>query len=139
MPACPHPLPDPADDGDSVITSYSIHYTKLYDVMTHAAQEICTAQACGTTADNSDFLAGVGRTGNGQPFAGIHLVVRHKTLELVDGDRFVLDAPTAVILAGMGADTATGEQQRIAFSDGVHRAGEITAADLAAHGIQISA
>jgi hypothetical protein len=48
------------------------------------------------------FLPVSGAQGMGQRRAAVHLPVGHEALELVDGDRLVLDAASAIVLAGMG-------------------------------------
>ena len=100
------------------------------DAVAQPPQEIGTGEAGRTAADHGDAFARVRRHPDGQPFAGGHFEVGGKAFELIDRDRLVRDAAAAVELAGVRADAAAGEQQRVALADGVHRAGIVARADL---------
>jgi hypothetical protein len=71
-------------------------------MVAQAAQEIGTADAGRSAADDGNAFAGIRRAGDGAARAAVHFVVGHEALELVDGHRLVLDAAAAVVLAGMG-------------------------------------
>ena len=107
------------------------HHVEDRNIVTESFQEKRTTQSGGTAADHGDFAVGCRGAGYVQPGSGIHLVVGHKTLELVDGYRLiVLDVPAAVILTGVRADPAAGKQQGIALPDGMNCAGVVAFSDL---------
>jgi hypothetical protein len=113
--------------GDAAQLGHGFEYGNR---MAQSAQEVGAADAGRTATDDRHLFAGVGGAGNRHAVAGVHFPVGHEALELVDGNRFVLDAAAAIIFAWMGADPAAGEQQGIAFPDGADGTGIIAFADL---------
>ena len=61
---------------------------------------------------------------------GVHFKISGKAFQLVDGDGIVFDGAPAIHFAGMRADPAAGQQQRIAFPDGVDGTGIVALTDL---------
>ena len=86
--------------------------------MAQPGQEPGRGQPLGAAADNRRPLArGRGLVGL-QPLAGLHLPVGDEPLDRVDGHRLVGQVTPTGRFAGMGANSAADQGERIALLDG---------------------
>ena len=97
------------------------HGIENRNIMPQTAEKISIAQPGRTAADNGHFSTGGRRNGNRKTLSCLHFMVGHKAFQLVDGDRFVFDTPTALVFTRVRTDSAAGQQQGITLPNGIDR------------------